>query len=152
MQKERFNSIFHLKIKLCLNVKSEFLCFNMKNWGLKGICCCCSVTKSCLTLCTSWNATLQASLSFFISRVCSDLCPLSWWWYLTISSSVILFSCPQSFPASGSFPMSQLFASGDQSIESNVLGELMESLGFTCEKDYGFKVHVLRQGNSYEAR
>ena len=43
-------------------------------------------------------------------------CPLSWWCYPTISSSIVLFSCPQSFPASGSFPMSQLLASGDQSI------------------------------------
>ena len=45
-------------------------------------------------------------------RVCSNSCPLSWWCYLTISSSVITFSsCPQSFPASGFFPMSELFAS-----------------------------------------
>ena len=44
-------------------------------------------------------------------------CPLSQWCHPTISSSVILFSsCPQSFPASGSFPMSQLFTSGGQSI------------------------------------
>ena len=44
-------------------------------------------------------------------------CPLSWWCHPAISSSVIPFSsCPQSFPASGSFPMSQLFASGGQSI------------------------------------
>ena len=44
-------------------------------------------------------------------------CPLSRWCHPTISSSVILFSyCPQSHPASGSFPMSQLFASGGQSI------------------------------------
>ena len=44
-------------------------------------------------------------------------CPSSWWCHPTISSSVIPFSsCPQSFPASGSFPMSQLFASGGQSI------------------------------------
>ena len=48
-------------------------------------------------------------------RVCSNSCPLSRWCCLTISSSVTCFtSCPQSFPASGSFPMSQLFASGDQ--------------------------------------
>ena len=40
--------------------------------------------------------------------------PLSWWCHPTISSSVIPFSCPQSFPASGTFPMSQLFASGGQ--------------------------------------
>ena len=44
-------------------------------------------------------------------------CPLCWWCHLTISSSVVpFFSCPQSFPASGSFQMSQLFASGGQNI------------------------------------
>ena len=43
--------------------------------------------------------------------------PLSWWCHPTISSSVIPFSsCPQSFPASGCFPMSQFFTSGGQSI------------------------------------
>ena len=46
-----------------------------------------------------------------------NLCPLSWWCHPTISSSVVPFSsCPQSFPASGYFPMSQLFAWGGQSI------------------------------------
>ena len=44
------------------------------------------------------------------SRVCSISCPLSWWCHSTVSSSVACFcSCPQSFPASGSFPMSRLF-------------------------------------------
>ena len=48
---------------------------------------------------------------------CSNSCPLSCWCYPTISSSVIPFSsCPQSFPASGCFPMSQFFALGSQSI------------------------------------
>ena len=47
--------------------------------------------------------------------VCSNSCPLGWWCHLTISSSVTPFSsCPQFFPASGCFPMSQLFASGSQ--------------------------------------
>ena len=47
----------------------------------------------------------------------SNPCPLSWWWHPTILSPVIPFSsCPQSFPASGSFQMSQLFESGGQSI------------------------------------
>ena len=51
-------------------------------------------------------------------RVCSNSCPLSRWCHPTISSSVAPFSsCLQSFPASGSFPVSQLFASGGQSIE-----------------------------------
>ena len=47
---------------------------------------------------------------------CSNSCPLSWWCYLTISSSAALFSCLQSFPASGSFAMSWLFPSGGQSL------------------------------------
>ena len=48
-------------------------------------------------------------------RVCSNSCPLSWWCYLIISSSATPFSfCLQSFPASRSFPMTWLFALGDQ--------------------------------------
>ena len=48
---------------------------------------------------------------------CLNSCPLSWWCQPTISSSVIPFlSCLQSFPASGSFPVSRLFASGGQRI------------------------------------
>ena len=43
-------------------------------------------------------------------------CPLCRWWHPTISSSVVLFSCPQSFPASGAFQMSQLSESGGRSI------------------------------------
>ena len=46
----------------------------------------------------------------------SNSCPLRRWCHPTTSSCVIPFSCPQSFPASGSFPMSQLFTSGGQSI------------------------------------
>ena len=50
-------------------------------------------------------------------RVYANSCPLSRWCHPTISSSVVPFSsCLQSFPASGSFQMSQLFASGGQSI------------------------------------
>ena len=48
-------------------------------------------------------------------RACSNSCPLSRWCHPTISSSVVPFSsCLQSFPASGSFPMSQFFTSGGQ--------------------------------------
>ena len=50
-------------------------------------------------------------------RAYPNPCPLSRWCYPTISSSVVPFSsCPQSFPASGSFQMSQFFTSGGQSI------------------------------------
>ena len=44
----------------------------------------------------------------------SNSCPLSWWCHPTISASVVPFSCLQYFPASGSFQMSQLFASSGQ--------------------------------------
>ena len=54
-------------------------------------------------------------------RVCSNSCPLSQWCHPTISSSVTPFSfCPQSFPVPGSFPLSQLFTSGGQSIGASV--------------------------------
>ena len=49
--------------------------------------------------------------------VYSNSCPSSWWWHPTTSSSVVPFSsCLQSFPESGSFPVSHFFASGGQSI------------------------------------
>ena len=53
-------------------------------------------------------------------RACSNSSPLSQWCHPLISSSVVPFSfCLQSFPASGSFPVSQLFASGGQSIRAS---------------------------------
>ena len=55
-------------------------------------------------------------------RTCSNSRPLSRWCHPTISSSVTFFSsCPQSFPASGSFPVSPLFTSGGQSIGASAL-------------------------------
>ena len=55
------------------------------------------------------------------ARACSNSCLLSQWYHPTISSSVVPFSsCPQSFPASGSFPASRLFASGGQRIGASV--------------------------------
>ena len=65
---------------------------------------------------TPWTTAHQIYLLFTISQSCTNSCPLSHWCHPTISPSVIAFSsCPQSFPASGCFQMSQLFASGGQS-------------------------------------
>ena len=65
---------------------------------------------------TPWTAAHQASLSITNSQICSNSCPSSQWCHPAISSWGIPFSsCPQSLPASGSFPMSQLFAWGGQS-------------------------------------
>ena len=59
-------------------------------------------------------------------RVHSDACPLSQWRHPAISSSVVPFSfCPQSLPASGSFPMSQLFAWGGQSTGVSTLAPFL---------------------------
>ena len=80
---------------------------------------CCSITQLCAMLCDPTDYSIARlpypSLS---PRVCSNSCPLSWWCHPTISSSVPLFSfCLQSIPASGSFPMSQLFTFGGQRLE-----------------------------------
>ena len=57
--------------------------------------------------------------------VCSNSCPMSQWCHPTMSSSVALFLCPQSFPASGSFPMSRLFVSGDQTIRASASASVL---------------------------
>ena len=81
----------------------------------------CSVTKSCPTLKAHGLQHARLVWSPLSPGGCSDSCPLSWWCYLTISSSAAPFSsCLQSFPASGSFPMRQFFASGGQSIGAAV--------------------------------
>ena len=83
------------------------------------LCYCCSVAQSCPTLCnpmdcsTSGFPVLHHLPEFAQSHARWVRC----WCHPTISSSVTLFSsCPQPFPASGSFPMSQFFASGGQII------------------------------------
>ena len=72
---------------------------------------------SCVWLfATPWIAACQASLSITNSQVHPNSCPSSQWCHPAISSSVIpFFSWPQSLPASVSFQMSQLFASGGPS-------------------------------------
>ena len=78
--------------------------------------CCYSVMKSCPTLQCHGLQYVRLPCPSPSPGVWSDLSPLSWWCYPTISSSVIPFSsCLQSFPASRSFSMSQFFTSGGQS-------------------------------------
>ena len=76
-----------------------------------------SVTQSCPTL-SNPHGLQHAKLPCLSPTpgAYSNSCPLSWWCHSTTSSSVVPFSCLQSFPASGSFQMSQLFTSGGQSI------------------------------------
>ena len=77
-------------------------------------------------LAAPWAAARQASLSFNISQSLLKPCPLSRWCHPTISSSVVPFSSHlQSFPASRSFPMSQLFESGGQSIGASTSASVL---------------------------
>ena len=64
----------------------------------------------------SMNCSMPG-FSFTISWICSSSRPLSWWYHPTVSFSVSpVSSSPQSYPASESFPMSQLLTSGGQNI------------------------------------
>ena len=75
-----------------------------------------SVTRSCLTLVTHGLQHARPPCPSPTPAAYSNSCPSHQWCHPTTSSSVVSFSsCLQSFPASGSFPMSQLFASGGQS-------------------------------------
>ena len=78
---------------------------------------CYSVAQCVWFFMIPWTAAHQVSYPSLCPRLCSNSCPLSQWCHPIISSSVTCcFSCPQSFPASRSFPMSLLFISGDQII------------------------------------
>ena len=58
-------------------------------------------------------------------EICSNSCPLSQWCHPTISSVTPFSSCPQSFPASGSFSLSWLFESGGQSIGASASASVL---------------------------
>ena len=76
-----------------------------------------------------WPHTLQHSrlpCPSLSPRACSNSCPSRRWCHPTISSSVVPFcSCLQSFPTSGSFPVSQFFASGGQSIGASASASVL---------------------------
>ena len=76
------------------------------------------VELSCVQLfVTHWTAAHQASMSATNTQSLFKLMSMSWWCHPTISLSVVPFSsCPQSFPALGSFQISHFFALGGQSI------------------------------------
>ena len=106
---ENFQQYCALKRKIFQIIYIFFYVYIFKNTF------CCSVTKSCPTLCDSVNCSTPG---FSVLPISQSLLKLMSQWYLpTISSSVVpFFSCPQSFPASGPFSMSWFFTSGGQNI------------------------------------
>ena len=111
-----FQNIFWpiVDLQSCVSFKCTVKWIHYTWTHIYSLCCCCSVTHSCPTLWDPWTAAHQASGPSQSPRVCPSSCSLHWWCCPTISSSDTLFSCPQLFPASGTFPISQLFISGDQ--------------------------------------
>ena len=87
----------------------------------------CSVNQPCPTLCNP-RGLQHARLPYpsLSPRACSNSCPLSQWCHPTISSSAVPFSlCLQSFPASGSFPVSRFLVSGGQSIGASASASVL---------------------------
>ena len=109
-------SLFSVSVGLFLFLLYTLICFyfldSIYKWSVQFSC---SVVSDCLWPCGLEHARPPCPSP--TPRVYSNSCPLSRWCHPTISSSVVpFFSCLQSFPASGSFPVSQFFTSGGQSI------------------------------------
>ena len=87
---------------------------------------CCSVAQSCPTLRPHELQHERLPCPSLSSRICPGSRSLHRWCHPAISSSDALFSiCPQSFPASGTFPVSHLFLSDDQSIGGSVSASVL---------------------------
>ena len=85
-----------------------------------------SVAQSCLTLRPQGMQHARLTCLSPTPQACSNSCPLRRWWHPAISSSVVPFSsCLQSLPALGSFPLSQFFASGGQSIGASASASVL---------------------------
>ena len=109
-----------MKFFLQKSISGLIICY------ISGSCCCCLVALCVQLFATPWTAAHQGSLSLTIS--CQNLpssCPMHRWCHPTISSSDVLFSYPQSFPASVIFPMSHLFVSDDQNTGTSALASVL---------------------------
>ena len=103
---------------MCITV--SFCCTIVTNTTLKiNYCCCCSVTKLSPILCDPMDWSTPGFPVLQHPRTCSNSCQLSRWCHPTIMLCHPLLLCPPSFPATGSFPMNWLFASGGQSLRAS---------------------------------
>ena len=128
----------------------------------------CSVSQLCPTLCDPSCSTTGFPVLQCLPEFAQNSCPLSRWCHPSISSSVIPFSsCPQSFPPSGSFPVSQFFTSGGQSVGAsasasvlpmNIQGwfplrltgliSLLSTIIYLCKPSCPWTFHTVTRGDS----
>ena len=88
--------------------------------------CCFSVAQSCLTFVSPWTAAGRHPCPLPSPGTCSNSCPLDWWCHPTIMSSLIpVFTCLQSFSASGPFLMSESYALGGQNIGASASASVL---------------------------
>ena len=95
---------------------------------LEGLLCCCSVTNNNMSDSLQPRGLMHANLPCpsLSSGLCSNSYASSQWCHPTTSSSgALFFSCLQSFPASESFPVSQFFTSGGQSIAASASASVL---------------------------
>ena len=106
--------IINAHFKILINIRYNFLKTVLHYFYFCLVnCCCCSIAKSVWLFVTPWTAAGRLPYPSLSPWVCSNSCSVSQWCLPTISSSAAPFSsCPQSFQASRSFPMSQLLAIG----------------------------------------
>ena len=105
---------------IIVNLKNSLLSISLPTWGEWTVWLCCefvALPLVCLTLQPHGLQCTRLPCPSVSPGVCSNSCPLSQWCYPTVSSSVTPFSsCPQSFPASRSVPVSRLLPSGGHGI------------------------------------
>ena len=87
--------------------------------------CCCSVPQSCPNICNPMDCSTPDFPLLQSPRACSSPCSLSQWCNPAGSSSVIPFTCLQSFSASGYFSISWVFLSGGESIRASALASVL---------------------------
>ena len=115
IKKNKFESVLMRWMKLEPIIQSEVSQKDKHQYSISSVQFSCSVVSDSLRPHESQHARPPCPSP--TPRVYSNSCPLSWWCHPAISSSVVPFSsCPQSLPASGSFPMNQFFTWGGQSI------------------------------------
>ena len=123
-----------LTTKLLKDLFKQVICISVTSYLNSTLLCsqnsfcqrwCCSVTKSCPIPCDPMDCSTPGFSVLHYLPELVQTCRLSQWYHPAILSSVGPFCCPQSFPASESFPTSQFFASGGQSTRASASASVL---------------------------